>query len=94
MDSLGSGGSWSKRPDYPSSPALVVPDHIETDRVGTELVRWPGDDDEVLDAAQLAEIVHLCLRISDVLGFNTDLEWVWDGQGLALLQARAMLTPG
>jgi hypothetical protein len=64
------------------------------DRVGTELVRWPGDDDEVLDAPQLAEIVLMCLRISDVLGFNTDLEWVGDGQGLALLQAPAMLTSG
>jgi hypothetical protein len=30
----------------------------------------------VLHGAQLAEIVLLCLRIFDVLGFNTDLEWV------------------
>ena len=77
----------------PLVSGLVVPAHIETDRVRTELVRWPGHDDEVLDAAQLAEIVLLCLRIFDVLGFDTDLEWVWDGQGLALLQARAMPTP-
>lgn len=76
-------------PLHPLVSGVVVPEHIETDRAGRPIRRWPGDQDAILDADRLEAVVAVCLRVADEFGHPVDVEWAWDDNGPVILQSRA-----
>jgi len=60
-------------------------------RDGLGIERCEGDD--IMTAAQIAEVAELALRIEREAGCPQDIEWAWAGGTLHLLQARAITSP-
>lgn len=60
--------------------------------IGAARVPEPLDDAPTLTRQELAELAATASRVRNLLGYEVDMEWSFDGHGLVVLQARPITT--
>lgn len=69
----------------------VTPDYYTLDRKGA-VKKARVVDEQVLSAAELAELATMGLRLAELNGCPQDIEWAYDATGLYMLQSRPVTT--